>query len=300
MDDEASALAKIVATIGRFQQISNASDQQVQAISQLTDHLAQQQNQIRSALEASALAVRALNDSSRQLDSETDLLLGGLAGSIDSLVSEVAELQPALNQTGLDQQGVLSQIARCPQDQVPALVAQAQEACQLIGTTQALVQTLTLQSSAECQRLTRQVGSQRQALSDLRRQLEQQCQLLTEESQQFSDSLNQQFKLVQLSFEGARLESQQRIDQLLEETGKIRADADNRFQEQWPEQLGQEIGALAAQLDQTVQALQELAKPTRRLADSDVLTSTQKVREGFDPLQSIEKVFRAAHQAEVC
>ncbi|MFN8611507.1 MAG: hypothetical protein U0931_28430 [Vulcanimicrobiota bacterium] len=300
MDDEANALARILETIERFQQISLSSSQQVQAISELTEHLAGQQAQIKTALESSAQAVRALNDSTRQLDSEAEQVLGSLAGSVTSLLSEVAGLRPGLEQAWLGQQQAVSEIAGCPQAQVPGLIAQAQEACELIGTTQLLLQSLTLQSTGECQRLGRQVAIQRQALADLRQQLEAQCHLLDQENQQLSDSLNQQFKLVQVGFENARQETQQRVDQLLGETGKIRAEADARFQERWAGELAQEIGTLAIQLDQTVQGLQDLAKPTRKMADSEVLTSTQKVREGFDPLQRIEKAFRAAHQAEVC
>lgn len=298
--DDAGALAKVVQTIGRLREVSIAAGQQGQTAAALTEQLAQVQAGVRAQLEQSTQSLQAIEQSVGALQLEADQQFVALVEALERGIAEERPLRSVLAQVRQNYLVQLQRLEQITQEQLPPLLADIGQASQSVSATLASTQILALQSAAECQRLRAASAQQRQALLEMRARLEQQAESIDQHTEQFTDSLLRLWKDLEVNFENARAETRQRFDSLLAEAAQVQKGAAEEFQQCWNQQLAEQIGSLAAALEETLFGLRELAKPTRKLADSEVLTSIQKVRESFDPLQDIEKVFRAAHGLELC
>ncbi len=298
--DDAGALSKVVQTIGRLREVSIAAGQQGKKAADLTDQLAELQSRLRAELDQSTQSLRAVEESTRQLQLETDQQLGALTEALERALAEERPSRSLLAQLRHDYLQHLQRLQQLTQEQLPLLLTDMGRAGQSVSATLASIQSLTLQSTVECQRLRAGSAQQRQALLDMRIGLDKQTESIDQQTEQFTESLLHLWKNLEVHFSGARQETQQRFELLLSEAKKVQQNADEQFQQLWNQQLAEQIQALAAHLEATLVGLREMAQPTRRLADSEVLTGVQKVRESFDPLQKVEKVFRAAHGLELC
>lgn len=298
--DDAGAVAKVVQTIGRLREVSVAAVQQGKTATALTEQVSQLQTQVRAELDQNTRSLRAVEESIQRLAVEADQQLVAVAQALERGMAEGRPLRSVLVQVRQDYQQHLQRLQHITEAQLPPLLADIGQAGQSVSATLAATQVLTLQSTAECQRLRANSSQQRQALAELRATLEQQAESVDRHTEQFNAELLRLWKELEDNFESARRETQQRFDSMLAEASTVRTSAESQFEQSWNQQLAEQIHALAAHLEETLSGMRELARPTRKLADSEVLASVQKVRESFDPLQNIEKVFRAAHGLELC
>lgn len=300
VENDASTLARVAEAIERIRGTSAASLLQVETVAGLTDLLTLGQVRIRTAIEQSGESVGTLHESLRGLQSDANAIMAKLAQNLQHLHQQESSSRIELTSSQVEHQKLLEQVVRTSQEYLPLLQQKADEAHTAVEAVVASANSLTLELSAESNQLCLETERQRRALVELRENLGAQAQALQEESTRFSDSVEQHLVGLERAFENARNETKERVAELVSSALTTRNEASEQVQKRWAVDLAREVFDLAGELGRTLEELKEISRPVRQAADQEVLTSTQKLRETFDPLQKIEKVFRAARDLELC
>lgn len=176
-------------------------------------------------------------------------------------------------------------------------LARAQES--LTGAATAS-ETAALAVAARSAQLQAQLARARETLAGSRDGLEQQAKLALAEYLTLRDSLLGQMRSLEHQCEVTRTHTRASLEGLLKEAARTQITVDPGVCQRFEVELAEQMSQLSQQLGLAINELRSVTVKPRQAADHDVLAMMQKLRESFDPLERIAKVFHDAREAGLC
>lgn len=287
-------------SIQRTRDLTDSSRQHAAAVKQLSQTLAGTRIQVEQSLQQGEGSLQRLGQRLSRMELESQEVLRDAGKALQSLRQEHEQVRSAHNAAQADFDAELVRLRKIRNDAVARVREEVTAArAALEETTQFSKQTADalVKSSAEVQA---QVAEGKAAIAAARAELETMAAEALAQYQPLSEALLQNMQVLHVDFEETRKQTRARLEKLVEIVTSSTAKSNAVVVRRFTTELGEQMTLLADGLDEAIRQLKTLAADPRRTADTEVLTTIQKIRETFDPLQLITKVFKEAEKAALC
>ena len=292
-------LALLQAALERTAQLSRTSREHLATAQSWNSLLQQSREHALASFEPARDAIAELSSRIQQFESEASSVLTKTTSALETLRQGEAAAQTRHRQAHTEVAPILLRLRQLRADAAARLAEQRALTLQSLAeaeVTARAVQSAVTSSAASVQS---GVASSLELFRAARQGLQERAEQTFRQYETMQGSLAGALRELAAESEHARKETAARLRQLAERVERTGDETNPAVAERFAVSLVQEMRALADELVQAVRDLRSVAVRPRKLADTQVLTMMQKLRESLDLLQKVEKVFLLA-KSEFC
>ena len=284
----------------RTRQLCEASREHVTAVTDFNHLVLGARSRVEHSVQQSEASLQSLHQRLAELEGEMAGVLLEADRTLESVRVDQQASQQLFQAGQAEVDAALIRLRAARQATMVELgrdLARAQESLTSVATAS---ETAALAVAARAGQLQAQLARARETLAGSRDGLEQQARLALAEYLTMRDSLMGQTRLLEHQCEGTRTHTRAALEALVKEAERTQITVDPGVCQRFEVELAEQVSQLSQQLGQAVNELRSVAIKPRQAADHDVLAMMQKLRESFDPLERIAKVFHEAREAGLC
>lgn len=286
-------VARILACTARTRELVEEGDRAGSELTRLQGVLESSRQSVEPVLQGAETAITLLQGRIAELEAQAEGALQRLAAAREEGLARAREALAAQTAAQVEAHAALQRLQAVRNETLPLVLHCVDAARSAVALVSATGEAAAQAAAAAATALEERARTSQAGLAAARAAAEAATADAVRRSAELREAIGAGLRGLQEDLETARLDHRRRFDRLV---GEVRATSEDwsAVHERFAVGLAAEIAALSQQLDVVLEGMRAMPRPPRRLADEDLFATTRKVRETFDPLSHVEKVWKQA------
>lgn len=292
---EDSLIARILACAARTRELVAEGDRSEADLARLESTLAASRGAVDAVLQQAESAMEVLVARVGELEAQARTSLARLAGAREETRGRAREALAARTAAQVQAQAALDRLRRARLDTLPVAVHCVEAARSAISLVLAAAEASAQAAAAAAEALAARARASQSELQQARTAARQATAEVVRRSAELGEVVTAHLRALQQDLETARADHRRRFGRLAEE---VRSSAQDwaSVQERFAVALAAELTAMSEELNRTLEEMRAMPRPPHALADRDLFASTRRLRETFEPLANVERIWKLARE----